>query len=541
MKYRNLVQIGKKLAINTYTNSKQKIEPRNVVLFVQTSRDCWQFSTWFSAEGIGVCSFHRLLKGKKSNLGLFRSSMHGNAHAPGFEEQTNSRPSRRHVFGVLTTLCVWFAALIVGLGGVPSPIEGNSGPTDSSVDLMTTPVGYSVDIAEPVLRLATRNEPTPPDPIPHSTIIVTRGDTLSDIFIEYGLSVTDLHDILKSTDHGRNLKRIYIGDKLHYSVNDEGRLDYFAYQSNPRIKTVFERSGEGFVSIEDLAQVEHRTVYKHVVIGKGKSPISAGLASGIQSEETIVNLTRALEWDIDFWHDIRPNDEYRIFYDEEYLDGEYYKDGQILALEFVNRGTSHKAYFFEDNEGSIGFYFPDGTPTRKRWLKAPLEYSRISSSFNPRRLHPILKVTRPHNGIDYAAPMGTPVRATSDGSVRKAGYARNNGNYVFVTHDGNFETRYLHLQKFAGSIKRGTEVTQGEIIGWVGRTGLATGPHLHYEILHNGRHTNPRHLKIPPGKPLTGTSLEKFKQHVVDLKGRMHQEHVLALKADANNVATTSN
>ena len=444
-----------------------------------------------------------------------------------------SHTSVRNLLGVLTTLTVWFAALVVGLGGVSIPVDAAPPINTSALNNISTIPGHSADVVEPILPLAARGRaPIQPPAIKVSTVTITRGDTLSGIFQEYNLSARELQRILKSTDHGRNLRRIFIGDKLHYATNTDGQLDYLAYQPNPRIKTVFERIDDGvFRSSEVEATIEMRAAYRHVVIDKGKSPISAGLAAGIRREETIVDLTRALEWDIDFWHEIRPGDEYRVLYFEEYIDGEYYTDGQIHALEFTNRGQKHHVFFFNDPEGGIGFYFRDGSPTRKQWLKAPLEYVRISSNFNPKRLHPILKMRRPHNGVDYAAPMGTPVRATSDGVVRKSGYTRNNGNYVFLTHVGQFETRYLHLQKYAKNLKAGTSVRQGEIIGWVGMTGLATGPHLHYEILHNGRHTNPRLLKVPPSTPLTGETLERFKLHVSQLEEQMQVAHMIALQA----------
>jgi murein DD-endopeptidase MepM/ murein hydrolase activator NlpD len=217
---------------------------------------------------------------------------------------------------------------------------------------------------------------------------------------------------------------------------------------------------------------------------------------------------------IDFVQDPRKGDTIRLVYEELYLDGEKYKDGAIVAASFSNRGTTYNAFRYTDSAGDVGYYNEDGVSMRKAFLLAPVDFSRISSNFNLRRLHPIYKTTRPHRGTDYAAPRGTPVFAAGDGRVIKAGYSRANGNYVFIQHGEQYVTRYLHLNK--RKVKRGQRVSQSQVIGTVGSTGAATGPHLHYEFLMNGVHRNPRtiHKKLPKAKTLPASELAMFRQAI---------------------------
>ena len=201
-------------------------------------------------------------------------------------------------------------------------------------------------------------------------------------------------------------------------------------------------------------------------------------------------------------------------YEELYLDGEKYKDSHIIAASFTNQGKTYNAYRYTDSSGQSAYYNEDGVSMRKAFLLAPVDFSRISSNFNLRRLHPIYKTTRPHRGTDYAAPTGTPVYAAGDGRVIKAGYSRANGNYVFIKHGERYVTHYLHLNK--RRVKQGQRVSQSQVIGTVGSTGAATGPHLHYEFLVNGVHRNPRtiHKQFPKAKSLPASELALFRQNI---------------------------
>ena len=213
---------------------------------------------------------------------------------------------------------------------------------------------------------------------------------------------------------------------------------------------------------------------------------------------------------IDFVLDPRQGDTIHVLYEELMLDGQRFDDGPILAASFTNRGNTFEAYRYTDTEGDTSYYNELGVSMRKAFLRAPLDFTRVSSNFNPNRLHPIYKTQRPHRGTDYAASRGTPVYAAGDGRVIEAGYTRPNGNYVFVQHGEQFETHYLHLHRLR--VKKGARVKQGEVIGTVGSTGAATGPHLHYEFLVNGVHRNPRtvHKILPKARSLSDAALPRY-------------------------------
>ena len=197
-----------------------------------------------------------------------------------------------------------------------------------------------------------------------------------------------------------------------------------------------------------------------------------------------MRLAQIFQWDIDFVLDIRPGDQFFVLYEELYLDGEYIGTGEILAADFINQQNTYSAVTFTNTTGNTDFYTPKGISMRKAFLRAPVEFSRISSSFNLRRRHPLHKTIRPHRGIDYAAPTGTPILAAGDGRIKTASRTNSNGRYIVIQHGEQFVTKYLHLSKFGKNIKSGRKVRQGQIIGYVGSTGWATGPHLHLSLIH---------------------------------------------------------
>ncbi|MEJ2088020.1 MAG: peptidoglycan DD-metalloendopeptidase family protein [Gammaproteobacteria bacterium] len=223
-----------------------------------------------------------------------------------------------------------------------------------------------------------------------------------------------------------------------------------------------------------------------------------------------MRLAHIFQWDIDFVLDIRKGDEFYVLFEDRYLDDKFIGYGEILAAEFINQGQSYRAVRYMDEEGHGDFFNPDGRNMRKAFLRAPVEFSRISSNFNLRRKHPLYKRTMPHRGIDYAAPTGTPVLAAGNGKVQTVSKSSANGNYVVVQHGEQFVTKYLHLSRFARGIRRGSRVEQGQVIGYVGSTGWATGPHLHYEFLVNGVHQNPRTVKLPDAKPVPEGQQQRF-------------------------------
>ena len=245
-----------------------------------------------------------------------------------------------------------------------------------------------------------------------------------------------------------------------------------------------------------------------------------------------MRLAHIFQWDIDFVLDIRSGDEFHVLYEELYLGDEFIGYGEILAAEFINQGDSYQALLYTDEGGDSNFYNPKGDSMRKAFLRAPVEFSRISSNFNLRRKHPLFKRSMPHRGIDYAAPRGTPILASGDGTVIKASRSKANGNFVVIKHGEQFVTKYLHLSKFGRGVRRGARVKQGQFIGEVGATGWATGPHLHYEFLVNGVHKNPRTVKLPDTAPIRGDEMLRFNAHATPLISRLEsykQQTQLAL------------
>jgi murein DD-endopeptidase MepM/ murein hydrolase activator NlpD len=233
----------------------------------------------------------------------------------------------------------------------------------------------------------------------------------------------------------------------------------------------------------------------------------AGKQAGL-SDAMVMKLANIFRWDIDFVLDIREGDRFLLVYEKVYRDGAFLREGEILAATFINQGDRFQAVRFEHGDVA-GYFAPDGRNMHKAFLRAPLNFSYISSNFNPRRMHPVLKRIRPHNGTDYYAPRGTPVYAAGDGTVTRAAYSAGNGHHVFIKHAGGIETKYLHFTE--RMVKQGQKVKQGQTIGTVGSTGLATGPHLHYEFLVDGTHRNPRTVPLPKVEPLQGEALLAFR------------------------------
>lgn len=336
---------------------------------------------------------------------------------------------------------------------------------------------------------------------------IAPGENLSTIFQKKDLPLGELQRILASGPLAKRLHRVYPGHKLVFVTDEGGDLLRFVYSSGPLERLVFERTGEAYESRKEIEEPTRKVAFRHAVITH--SLFVAAQRTGLE-DDLIMRLEKIFQWDIDFLLDIWKGDEFSILFEELYLDNQLIGTGEILAAQFVNRGDTHRAVRYSDNKEIAEFYSPDGESMRKDFLRAPLEFTRISSNFNLKRNHPLFNVSMPHRGIDYAAPVGTPVRAAGDGTVLVAGRTTANGNYVVLRHGETFETKYLHLSRIGRSIRQGTRVAQGKVIGYVGATGYATGPHLHYEFLVNGVHQNPRTVELPKAKPITASERNRF-------------------------------
>ena len=349
-------------------------------------------------------------------------------------------------------------------------------------------------------------EPNEP-PIVWNDMAVRTGDNLSLIFNRAGFSDRDVYDVTSSKKGGA-LRKIFPGQLIGFAANEDNALVAVRHIESPLKQTVYSKSEGQFVS--EIITRETQARERSVALTIDSSLFLAGDRAGL-SDGIIMELAAILGGVIDFALDPRRGDEIIILFEENFLDDAKFSDGNILAASFNNNGRIVEAYRYTDSSGDTGYFDADGVSMRKAFLKAPLDFTRVSSSFNPNRLHPIYKTKRPHRGTDYAAPRGTPVYAAGDGRIVEAGYTRSNGNYVFIQHGEGFKTHYLHLNK--KRVKRGDRVTQGQVIGTVGSTGAATGPHLHYEFLVNGVHRNPRtvHKILPKAKSLPDSELALFK------------------------------
>jgi murein DD-endopeptidase MepM/ murein hydrolase activator NlpD len=294
------------------------------------------------------------------------------------------------------------------------------------------------------------------------------------------------------------------------------------------------RQDDGFAAkmIDNPVQIRVRTATATI----DSSLFQAAEAADI-SDIVALKLANVFAWDIDFVLDIREGDRFTAVYEQIYQDGKYLRDGEVLAAEFVNSGKVYRALRFVTESGSASYYTPDGLPMRKAFLRAPVEFTRVSSVFNPHRLHPILNLIRGHMGTDYAAPTGTPVHAAGDGRVSFAGRRGGYGNALVLAHSNSVSTLYGHMSRFARNIRVGTHVQQGEIIGYVGMTGLATGPHLHYEYLVNGVHKDPQTVQLPGGEPLRAQALQKFRGLTAPLLSDLSPQSAASNAFASSNVA----
>jgi len=231
--------------------------------------------------------------------------------------------------------------------------------------------------------------------------------------------------------------------------------------------------------------------------------------------ELAVRVAQIYQWDIDFFRDLRKGDSFVVVVERQEIGGEFFGWGTIYAARFVNRERVLNAIVYPDNDGRLGYFDLEGRPLRKQFLRSPLEFSRVTSRFSMNRFHPVLKRRMPHYGVDYGAPTGTPVHVTADGTVVFAGRKGGGGNMVTVRHTNGYETNYLHLSRFGKGIRRGVRVTQGQVIGHVGSTGLASGPHLDYRVQLNGRWINPLSISSPPVKPLAEDRLQRYLAHAL--------------------------
>lgn len=336
------------------------------------------------------------------------------------------------------------------------------------------------------------------------TLDIKKGDTLARIFQRVGLSPQETYRVSKAGDDAKKLLKMRPGDQLKLLLDSHGKLERVSYALNTTDTLYINRLENNHFA----SQIETKSVDTRLNFAQGEISNSfwnAAVKANLSNNQ-IMSLAGIFGWDIDFALELRQGDTFNVVYEENYIDGEFVGFGHIVAAEFVNQGETFTAIRYEDGN----YYTPEGRSMRKSFLRAPVNFKYISSSFKKRRFHPVQKRWKAHRGVDYAANTGTPVIAAGDGRVIKATYDKYNGHHVFIQHGEKYVTKYLHFTKRA--VKRGQTVKQGQVIGYVGATGLAAGPHLHYEFLVDGVHRNPRTVTLPKARPIAKEDAAAFEK-----------------------------
>ena len=419
----------------------------------------------------------------------------------------------------LGTFAIALIILAIGSGMSVSDVQE---PQSKQTLTLALPEVAASD-AEPVANSEPVIQPTEPDWV---RVTVKPGQTLAHLFAQQGLSANVVHKVVHVDENTSKLARIFPGDELAFRLDDDGEFLALEFQLDEANKIQVLQDQGLYSSVLKADQIIAEPQTASGVIED--SLFLAGRRAGL-TDALIMEMAGLFGWDIDFVLDIRAGDEFHVIHERIYRNGEFLRTGDILAATFVNHGKTFQAIRFETENG-YEYFAPDGRNMKKAFLRAPLNFSYISSSFNPSRFHPILKRVQAHNGIDYRAPSGTPVYAAGNGKVLTAAYSKYNGNHVFIQHGNNIVTKYLHFTK--RNVKSGQRVQQGQVIGFVGATGLAEASHLHYEFLVNGVHRNPRTVDLPKADPLPAKQLISFQQRAAPMLSqlaRMQQTKMIAM------------
>lgn len=351
---------------------------------------------------------------------------------------------------------------------------------------------------------------------------IQRGDTISSLLARLKVTDPQAVDFLRNSKNAHSLYQLVPGKTVQAKTDRNGKLLYLHYLNGKGDELVVERTADGLSSREQSAYLETRILMKSASIGSSlfAATDSVGLPDSVATQ-----IADMFASDIDFHKDLRRGDHFTVIYEMLYSNGEPVRVGRILAAEFVNQGKSYRAVYFQTAGGNGGYYTPEGKNLKKAFLRCPLPFSRITSGFTLARFHPFLQKWRAHKGVDFGAPIGTPVRATADGRVEFKGVEHGYGNLIVLQHQGRFSTAYGHLSRFANGLHRGEKVQQGEIIGYVGMTGWATGPHLHYEFRVNKMPVDPMKVALPGARPLNPQYASAFRIATRPLAERLNLMH----------------
>lgn len=402
---------------------------------------------------------------------------------------------KKHLFAVLLLSAVLTLVLVLS----PSPkVEAKRTSVDLVIDRIDSQPAPTVTATEKVFVQEHWDRFT-----------VSSGDTLSTLFNKAGFSDKLMYQVLGNNKQNKELTRIHPGQELAFLRDEQEQLQKIKLTRSKLEHVIYSRgSDNSFSGTTHIREPEVHVAYAEGTIDS--SLFLAGQKAGL-SQAQIMELANIFGWDIDFVLDIRSGDHFSLIYEELFLDGEKYKNGKILAASFHNQDRNVEAVLYRQADGLTNYYTPEGGSMRKAFLRTPVDFARISSHFNLRRKHPVLHKIRAHRGTDYAAARGTPIKASGDGKIILAGRKGGYGKTVIIQHGQKFTTLYAHMNKYARGIRSGKRVKQGQIIGYVGSTGLASGPHLHYEFRVNGVHKNPVKVKLPQAQPIPKKELAQFK------------------------------
>lgn len=401
----------------------------------------------------------------------------------------------RAKYGVLTLS----ALVAVFLGGYFAYLD----ESDKAAPLAQVDSVYSAEADEWV----DQEEVDPSVEFPHT---IPSGSNLSNALRSLGFSPQDIHALVAAAKPIYNLARISPSTRL--KISEAGSAEPFVefrFSAVERLRMEKRAGAWNPFWIEETVETRTKTFVGYVESTLWDSAVKAQMNPMLISE-----MAEIFGSQIDFSREIRLNDRWRIAVEEHLVKGKHYKWGSVLAAEYQLGTEVHTALLYRNAKGNVGYFAPNGESMRKMFLKSPLKYGRVSSRFSRARFHPILKVRRPHLGVDYAAPTGTPIRSVGDGVVQFAGWAGGGGKVIKLRHGSTYQTAYKHLSRFAAGVRPGKRVQQGDIIGYVGSTGLSTAPHLHFEFFVNGRFVDPLSQRFPAADPLKGPALVEFKTQV---------------------------
>ncbi len=408
-------------------------------------------------------------------------------------------------------------------------IAGN--PSDRlASDTSASGLYLSADMARPnisassdfdnIIQTAVTDALRVPEASQWSTISVKPGQNLSVIFEALGLAHDEVADLLALGGEVQRLKKLKAGDELHVLVEDD-RLDGLKYALDERRSLEVRRGDKGLESVTITAEIEHRQA---TASGKITDSLFVDGRRANLSSRLIMSFADIFGYDIDFAQDLHPGDQFSVVYEQLYKNGKRLRDGDILAAQFTSQGQRYQAVRFTAPDGNTAYYTPSGQSLRKAFIRTPVDFARISSPFNLRRLHPILHTIRAHKGVDYGAGTGTPIKATGDGKISFYGNKNGYGRVAMINHGAGVETLYGHMSRFRAGLSVGSRVRQGQVIGYVGMSGLATAPHLHYEFRINGIHKNPVTVPLPRANPVAPSHMAAFRAQSSPLMAALDQQ-----------------